>query len=370
MESDPTVALVLGTRPEIIKSAPIIRACDREDIDYFLLHTGQHYSESLDDVFFEQLNLPTPEYNLDIGSGPHGRQTARMISGIESILEDERPDVVLVQGDTNTVLAGTIAANKLPTRLGHVEAGLRSFDREMPEESNRRVADHLADYLFAPTQRSAGLLADEGIDDERVFVTGNTVVDAVEQNRALAAKKSTVLATHNLDSGEFVLLTAHRQETVDAPERFAAVLRGADAVASSLDCPVVYPIHPRSRSRLTEFDIDVPESVRLLGPQDYLDFLKLESDAALVLTDSGGVQEEACILGTPCVTLRDSTERPETIEVGANRLVGTDPDEIRRGSRIMIETATEWDNPFGDGRTGESIVSILRSNGGTAGEVG
>lgn len=368
--ADLAIALVLGTRPEIIKLAPVIRACEREDIDHFLLHTGQHYSESLDRVFFEQLNLPTPEYNLDIGSGSHGRQTAGMISGIESILEDERPDVVLVQGDTNTVLAGTIAADKLPTRLGHVEAGLRSFDREMPEESNRRVADHLSDYLFAPTERSANLLAEEGIDDERVFVTGNTVVDAVEQNRTLALEKSTVLSDLGLDPGNFVLLTAHRQETVDAPERFASVLRGADAVASSLSCPVVYPIHPRSRERLSAFGIDVPETVRLLEPREYLDFLKLESEATLVLTDSGGVQEEACILGTPCVTLRDSTERPETIEVGANRLVGTDPDEIRRGSRIMIETATEWDNPFGNGSTGESIVSILRSNGTVRGETG
>ncbi|ACV11245.1 UDP-N-acetylglucosamine 2-epimerase [Halorhabdus utahensis DSM 12940] len=358
--TEATVAIALGTRPEIIKLSPVIRECERRDINYELIHTGQHYSDNLDQVFFDQLELPDPDHHLQVGSKSHGKQTGEMIAGIEDILLDVEPEVLLVQGDTNSVLAGAIAASKLDVALGHVEAGLRSFDREMPEETNRVLTDHVGDYLFAPTETSADYLRDEGIDDKRIHVTGNTVVDAVGRHRELAAEKSSVLDDLGVAVGEFALLTAHRAENVDERDRFAELLTGVARAASSLDLDVVYPIHPRAESRLNEFDLDVPDRIHLVEPQEYLDFLELERTARLIFTDSGGVQEEACILGVPCVTLRENTERPETVDVGANRLVGTDPQTIHDGALAMTNSTTDWENPFGDGTASEQIMATLR----------
>lgn len=353
-----SICIILGTRPEIIKLAPVIRKCEQRPIDYSLVHTGQHYSEELDSVFFDQLNLPTPDYNLEVGSQSHGQQTAEMIGGIEDILVEEMPDVVLVQGDTNSVLAGAIATSKLDIELGHVEAGLRSFDREMPEETNRVLTDHTADYLFAPTTDAAGLLRDEGLPEERIFVTGNTVVDAVYEHSDLAAHQSDVLAETGLESTSYALVTAHRAENVDDPGRFSQLLKGIDRVVQANDFEAIYPVHPRAEKQIEEFDIQVPESVSLISPQDYLDFLRLEQSASIILTDSGGVQEEACILGVPCVTLRENTERPETLDVGANRLAGVDPDAIVTAASEMLESDPTWNNPFGDGTAAEDILDI------------
>lgn len=356
----PDVALVLGTRPEIIKLAPVVRACERRGVDYSLVHTGQHYSDELDAVFFEQLDLPEPDHHLGVGSGSHGEQTGEMLAGIERILLEEDPEVVLVQGDTNSVLAGAIATSKLDVDLGHVEAGLRSFDREMPEETNRVLTDHAADHLFAPTEDAAELLSEEGIPDEQVYVTGNTIVDAVHEHRELAAGKSNALADLDLEGTRYALVTAHRAENVDDPERFREMLDGIDAVAADHDLEVVYPIHPRARERVEEFGLRVPASIRLVDPQDYLDFLRLEQEATLILTDSGGIQEEACILGVPCVTLRDSTERPETLDVGANVLAGVAPERIRARAEEMMGTEPTWENPFGDGTAAEKILDITQ----------
>lgn len=355
------VAIVLGTRPEIIKLSPVIRECDRRDVEYTLIHTGQHYSDSLDSVFFEQLELPTPEYNLAIGSQPHGQQTGKMIAEIEKILLEIDPDTVLVQGDTNSVLAGTIATDKLDIELGHVEAGLRSFNRSMPEESNRRVTDHLADYLFAPTDDAHNVLRQEGISDERIFVTGNTVVDAVTQNKGLAHEKSDVLADLELTDQEYGLMTAHRAENVDDRTCFQSLLNGVQRVATEFEIEVIYPIHPRARTKTNEFGLRIPPRIRLTEPKDYLDFLELESNAEIILTDSGGIQEEACILGVPCVTMRDHTERPETIAVGANTLVGTDPSDIVSGAKQMYGASGNWESPFGDGTAGTQVLDILES---------
>ncbi|XVH32232.1 non-hydrolyzing UDP-N-acetylglucosamine 2-epimerase [Haloferacaceae archaeon DSL9] len=353
------IVLVLGTRPEIIKLAPVIRHCERQSLDYSVIHTGQHYSENLDTVFFEQLDLPEPEYNLRVGSKSHGKQTGEMIIGIEEILLEEEPEVVLVQGDTNSVLAGAIATSKLNIELGHVEAGLRSFDDSMPEETNRILTDHTSDYLFAPTEQSREYLLDEGIDESKVFVTGNTVVDAVQENAAIATDKTTILADYGLEVDEFVLMTAHRAENVDDRDRFANILRGAGQVATELGLSVIYPIHPRARQKLEEFDLVVPASVTLIEPQAYLDFLTLQSEAALILTDSGGVQEEACVLGTPCVTFRDNTERPETVDVGANRLVSADADSIVSSAVAAVDESGTWENPFGDGTAAEQILQAI-----------
>jgi UDP-N-acetylglucosamine 2-epimerase (non-hydrolysing) len=310
-------------------------------------------------VFFNQLELSTPDYNLEVGSGRHGQQTAAMLAGIEEIILEDKPAVVLVQGDTNSVLAGALALSKLDIPVGHIEAGLRSFDRDMPEETNRVVADHVGDYLFAPTEHSQEYLRDEGIDDDRIYVTGNTIVDAVKQHRELAHEKSTVLKDLGLQSTEFGLLTAHRAENVDDPERFENLVEGVRRVAVTHDLELIYPIHPRAQDRLDEFNIAVPDEIRVVDPQDYLDFLQLEANAELVLTDSGGVQEEACILRVPCVTLRDNTERPETLEVGANQLAGTEPERIAASSEQMLMTQQEWTNPFGNGSTAERILKIL-----------
>ena len=359
MTDETKIALVLGTRPEIIKLAPVIRECERRSIPYTIVHTGQHYSDSLNSVFFEVLSLPEPDYELAVGSGSHGEQTGEMIVEIEKVLFEEKPDVVLVQGDTNSVLAGAIASCKLPIDLGHIEAGLRSHDRTMPEERNRVLTDHAAEYLFAPTGQSKRALREEGIPDERIYVTGNTVVDAVMQNKTLAMEETSVFEDYDLVRGEYCLLTAHRAETVDNEERFASLLEGVGRVTRSLDCEIVYPIHPRAANKVEEFGLEIPENVRTIEPLEYLDFLALESGAALVLTDSGGVQEEACILGVPCVTLRDNTERPETLEVDANVLVGTEAQSIHDGALESIDRSPNWSNPFGDGDAAERIVDAV-----------
>lgn len=357
------IAIILGTRPEIIKMSPIIRQCERRGLDYYILHTGQHYSFEMDSVFFDELNLPSARYNLDVGSGTHGRQTATMLSGIEEILMRDVPSVVFVQGDTNTVLAGTLAASKLHIKVGHVEAGLRSFDRVMPEETNRVIADHISDYLFAPTETSRRYLLDEGIPDNRIFVTGNTIVDAVYQNLEIAKDKVDVLERHGLVAGEYFLATAHRAENVDDRVRLAGILDGFRCVYEEFGMPIVFPAHPRTVKMISEFGFNVPSGTLVMEPLGYLEFLQFESSARLVLSDSGGLQEEACILGVGCVTLRDNTERPETVEACANMLVECDGWMIVDGVRKMIEKDGDWGNPYGDGKASERIVDIVINQG-------
>jgi UDP-N-acetylglucosamine 2-epimerase (non-hydrolysing) len=352
------LCILLGTRPEIIKMSPVIRECEHRNLDYFILHTGQHYSYNLDRIFFEQLELPEAQYNLDVGSGTHGEQTGKILAGVEQVLQKEQPDVVLVEGDTNTVLAGALAAAKLDIKVGHVEAGLRSYDRQMPEEINRVLTDHCSDYLFAPTENAKRILLGEGISDETIFVTGNTIVDAIHQNMALANTRNNALKDLNLDSRKYFLVTAHRQENVDVKTRFEGIINGLEVIGGDFGMPVIYPIHPRARKMLNHFGVQA-DGIVLIEPVDYLSFLQLEANARLVLTDSGGVQEETCILHVPCVTLRDNTERPETLEVVSNILVGTEPERIFEGVKVMLERENKWRNPFGDGKAGERIVRIV-----------
>jgi len=353
-----TIAIILGTRPEIIKMAPVIRECERRGLNYFVLHTGQHYSYEMDRVFFEELELPLPEYNLDVGSGSHAEQTGRIMAGVERLLVQDAPDVVLVQGDTNTVMAGALAASKLHIKVGHVEAGLRSFDRNMPEEINRVVADHISDYLFAPTETARGYLRKEGIDDAKISVTGNTIVDSVYQSRAIAERKVNVLRDLGLKSKEYFLVTAHRAENVDDRSRLREILGGLERIGKEFELPVIFPVHPRTRKMVQEFGFQL-DGIRAIEPVGFLEFLQLEANARLALTDSGGVQEETCILGVPCVTLRDNTERPETLEVGSNVLAGADAHRIVKNSRRMVQQGNGWKNPFGDGRAGEAIIGQL-----------
>ena len=366
------ISIIIGTRPEIIKMSPVIRTCEREGLNYFILHTGQHYSYNMDRVFFEQLELLEAKYNLDVSSGSHGEQTGKMLMEIEKVLIKEEPDVVLVVGDTNTVLAGALAAAKLHTKVGHVEAGLRSYDRRMPEEINRVLTDHCSDYLFAPTENARQILLGESIPDEKIFITGNTIVDAVHQNIKIANDRVNALNDLHLKPEEYFLVTAHREENVDVKARFEGIIKGLELVANEFGLPVVYPIHPRAKKMMNHFSLKA-DGIRFIEPVDYLSFLQLESKAKLVLTDSGGVQEETCILRVPCVTLRDNTERPETLEVGSNKLAGTNAESILRKTKEMLNRQTfkksltktaslnnNWENPFGDGNAGKMIVEILK----------
>jgi UDP-N-acetylglucosamine 2-epimerase (non-hydrolysing) len=367
------IAIVLGTRPEIIKMSPVIRECENQNIDYFILHTGQHYSYNLDKIFFEELELPKPKYNLDVGSGTHAEETGKMLIGIEKVLKEEKPDVVLIEGDTNTVLAGALAATKLhispyracgvmgqsPIKVGHVEAGLRSYDRTMPEEINRVLADHVSDYLFAPTEKAKENLLKEGIEEDKIFVMGNTIVDAVYQNLEIARRKVDVLNKLNLNPEGYFLVTAHRQENVDIKERLKGILDGLELVYRKFNYPIIYPVHPRTMKRINEFGLEVPNGIVLIEPLGFLEFLQLEANAKLVLTDSGGVQEETCILRVPCVTLRDNTERSETLEVGSNVLAGVNQSRILSATEEMLSKGNNWKNPFGDGKSGERIIKVV-----------
>lgn len=352
------LCIVLGTRPEIIKLSPLIRACEEKHLDYFILHTGQHYSYEMDRTFFEELELPEPKYNLDVGSGTQAVQTAKILTGCEDVLLKEKPDVIFVQGDTNTVMACALAASKLHIKIGHVEAGLRSFDRNMPEEINRVIADHISDYLFAPTGVSRNLLLKEGIPDEKIVVTGNTVVDAAYQNLELSKKRMNVLADLGLEPKKYFLVTAHRAENVDVKERLSNILEALRELGNKYHYPIIFPMHPRTEKMVKEFGLSL-DGITVIKPIGYLEFLQMEENALLILTDSGGLQEEGCILHTPCVTLRDNTERPETIDVGANVLAGCDKETILTLAERMINTATSWQNPFGNGDAALKILDAV-----------
>lgn len=355
------IAIVLGTRPEIIKMSPLIRLLKKKKDNYFIVHTGQHYSYTMDRLFFKELNLPKPKYNLKVGSGSHAFITGETLKRIEEILIKEKPSVVLVEGDTDSVLAGALAAAKLGIKVGHIEAGLRSYDREMPEEINRLLTDHISDFLFCPTKKSAKTALGEGIGKEKIFITGNTIVDGVWQNLKLAQKKSKVLEKLNLSPRSFILITAHRQENVDQKEKLKNLVKGLEKACQYLKIPGLWPIHPRTVERLKQFKIKLSKEIRVAQPIGYLDFLFLESKAKLILTDSGGLQEEACILKVPCVTLRENTERPETLEVGSNMLAGTEPEKILKATQKMIKRKTNWRNPFGNGKASEKIRKILKA---------
>ncbi len=349
------IAIILGTRPEIIKMSPIVRECEKQGIDYYILHTGQHYSYEMDKIFFEQLKLPQAKYNLDIGSGNHGEQTAKMLTGIEEILMKDRPDVVFIQGDTNTVIAGALAASKLQIKIGHVEAGLRSFDRTMPEETNRIIADHTSDYLFASTETSKKYLLNEGIPKEKIFVTGNTVVDAAYQNLEISKYETDILKKLGLEEKKYIVATVHRAENVDSKERLGGILNGFSQIYKEFGLPIIFPIHPRTAKMIGEYHFKLPEGTRLIKPLGYLEFLQLENGARLILTDSGGVQEESCIFKIPCVTLRDNTERPETVDVGANSIAGSG-EKIIECAKKMMESKSEWENPYGNGNAAELTI--------------
>lgn len=350
------VLSVVGNRPQFIKSAPLSEALRAAGIDEVVLHTGQHYDRELSQVFFEELELGPPRYELGAGSGSHAEQTARMLPGIEEAVLAEEPDAVLVYGDTNSTLAGALAAAKLLVPVAHVEAGLRSFDRTMPEEVNRVVVDGISSLLFAPSDLAVANLRREGII-EGVRQVGDVMADANRRLAPLARERSKALEEVGVEPGAYVVLTLHREANT-RPTALAAV---ADALGR-LEEPVVFPAHPRAQKALDEAGIELAPHVRLLPPAGYLDFAALASQARVVATDSGGVQKEAYWYGVPCVTLRSTTEWVETLEAGWNVLVGTDPDRI---AAALADPPRRDERPelYGDGRAAERIAEHLGTIG-------
>lgn len=356
--------VIVGTRPGIIKMSPLIDELQNRDVESFTIDAGQHYSASLSKNIMDDLRLPEPDYRVEEirDTNTHGEQTAKMLVGIEKYLLKERPEYVLVCGDANFNLAGALATRKLRLTLGHVEAGLRSGDWRMPEEHNRVMIDHISDYLFAPTEKAMQNAREDNVEGE-VIVTGNTVVDAVQRNLEIASDKSTILKYLNLKEENFVVFTAHREENVDNKSTLSDLISTLERTSKTYNFPIVYPAHPRTKKRLSEFDlferVNEIESLQLIDPLDYLDFLFLLSNSKLVITDSGGIQEESCILNIPCITIRENTERPETVELGANIIAGTNPDDVTDAISRMLDRSINWKNPFGDGNAASRILDSM-----------
>jgi len=320
------IATVVGARPQFIKCAPVSREF-RNISTELLIHTGQHYDGNMSQVFFHELDIPKPDYNLGVGSGPHGAQSAEMLKRIEVVLLKEEPDYVVVYGDTNSTLAGALAAAKLHIPVAHVEAGLRSFNRRMPEEINRVITDHLSSLLFCPTETAVKNLAREGIS-KGVKLVGDVMYDALLFNIRVAVEKSTILKQLQLQPKAYYLATVHRSENTDDPERLQAIIQALEKISAIH--PVIWPVHPHTQRVLGShnFSCITNHSLHRIDPVSYLDMLLLEKEAKVILTDSGGLQKEACWLGVPCVTLREESEWVETVQAGGNMLAGTNPDRI------------------------------------------
>lgn len=359
------IITVVGARPQFVKAAIVSRAFRATPgVNEILVHTGQHYSENLSDIFFTELEIPAPRYHLGVGSLPHGAQTGRMLEQVERVFLDERPDLILVYGDTNSTLAAAVAASKLHIPVAHVEAGLRSFNRRMPEEVNRVLTDHLSRWLFVPTEAGLTNLRQEGIAEASIYFVGDVMYDAA---RYYGAGQGDTLERYGLEAGGYVLATIHRAENTDHPTRLRNIVSGLGAVAR--ECPVVLPIHPRTRNILERHGwLDsLAASLTLIEPVGYRDMTRLEKNARLIATDSGGVQKEAFFHRVPCVTLRDETEWVELVEVGWNRLLPpTDAIVVRETILAELEVTDRPAAPadlYGGGQATERIVEILAGSG-------
>jgi len=355
---------VVGARPNFMKIAPVLDEMRRRSsrIETLLVHTGQHYDESMSDSFFEDLQIPRPDINLEVGSGSHSEQTARVMIAFEQVLLKHPADWVVVVGDVNSTMAAAIVASKQLVRVAHVEAGLRSRDRTMPEEINRVVTDALADLLLTPSRDANENLLREGVAPEKIRFVGNVMIDTLYRNIE-RARSSRVLDRLNLKPGHFCAMTLHRPSNVDDKEKLLGILEAIEVISERL--PIVFPIHPRTRDRLEQFGLGdrvrKQRSLTLTEPLGYLDFLHLYSNSRLVLTDSGGVQEETTVLGIPCLTLRENTERPITVTEGTNRLVGSDPETIKREAVAALERPTPAPRApeLWDGRAAARIVDTI-----------
>jgi UDP-GlcNAc3NAcA epimerase len=356
------VLTVLGARPQFIKAASISRSIvSASNVEEIIVHTGQHHDAAMSDVFFDELGIPSPAHHLGISGGTHGDMTGRMLKGLEDVILGERPDWLLVYGDTNSTLAGALAASKLHVPVAHVEAGLRSFNRRMPEEVNRVLTDHCSEALFTPTSTATNNLLNEGLPSERIFEVGDVMYDTVLMFGDLALEQAKGAATAGVEAGSYVLATVHRQENTDDRRRLAAILAGLALVAE--DMPVLLPLHPRTRKQIDAFGLSESiGKVRVMEPLGYLDMVGLQRDAALIATDSGGVQKEAFFHGVPCVTLRDETEWIELVEHGWNRLAPPgSATSIEQAIREAVGTRGKPVSPYGRGDAAARIVSHLAS---------
>lgn len=347
---------IVGARPQFIKAAPVsrhIRKIHRE----VLVHTGQHYDPGMSDIFFNELNIPRPDYNLEVGSGTHGRQTGEMLARIEEVLLSEKPDWVLVYGDTNSTLAGALAAVKLELPVAHIEAGLRCYNRKVPEEINRLLTDHISSVLFCPSELAVHNLAKEGIVSG-VYNVGDVMNDAILEYADIADKRSSIIERLKIKKKTFLLVTVHRSSNTDISENLSRIIN----LLCSLEFPVVFPLHPRAKRRIREFGLEEKlakaANILVTEPVGYLDMLALEKNSLKILTDSGGVQKEAYLLGTPCITLREETEWLETVETGWNVLAGTDPDKIKDAVCSPSPLGARPDF-YGTGQAGSLISEIL-----------
>jgi len=352
------ILTVVGARPQFVKAALLSRALRAAGLRECLVHTGQHYDFHMSEVFFRELEIPAPEVNLEIGSGSHGEQTGRMLIALEPVVREQKPDMILVYGDTNSTLAGALTAAKMRIPLAHVEAGLRSFNRAMPEEHNRVLTDHCSDPLFCPTQTAVENLAREGIT-KGVHRTGDLMIDVLRKMAPVARANSTMLSSLGLQPGRFLLATVHRAENTDAPARLAGIMAALAELATAE--PVVVPLHPRTRKLLAAQGGLPPQggNLKILEPVGYLDMLMLEQSARLILTDSGGVQKEAYDFGVPCITLRDETEWVETVATGWNVLAGADFAGILTAARTPVSPPPR-PPLFGTGHVAEAMASLLR----------
>ena len=343
---------VVGARPEFIQAAPVSRAL-RQKHHEVLVHTGQHYDYRMSQTFFDELGIPAPDYNLEVGSGSHAHQTAEILTRLEEVLLREKPHLVIVRGDTNSTLAGALAASKLHIPVAHIEAGERSFDRRMPEEINRLVADRLSDLFFCASKTAARHLEAEGIC-ANVHWVGDVMLDAMLAHHALAQERSTILKALGLTPRSYGLVTVHRAANTDDPER----LRGIASALNAVEERVIFPVHPRTRKAIEAAGVQFKEHVQLIEPVGYLDMMMLEENARLIATDSGGVQREAYFLRVPCLTLRDETEWVETVETGWNRLVGADREKILQAWHTFTPPG-ERPPIFGDGHASEAIARLI-----------
>ncbi len=355
------IATILGARPQFVKAAALSRSIKRsfnDAVQDLLIHTGQHYDNNMSDVFFKELGLPTPAYHLGVGGCSQGAMTGRMLEAIEEILIKEKPDWVLVYGDTNSTLAGALAAVKLHIPVAHVEAGLRSFNRKMPEEINRIMTDHCADLLFAPNQRSLQQLVKEGINSSKIALTGDIMYDVALYHQKEAMEKSSILSHYGLYPNRYALATVHRAENCEDPTRLIEIFKGLNAIAQEL--PVIMPLHPRTKKAIQDLPIEFSPQLLQIDPIGYLDMIKLESNAKLILTDSGGVQKEAYFFKVPCLTLREETEWVELIEHGFNQLVPAESTSIQQAANMALNTSVDWNvSLYGQGKTAESILDTL-----------
>lgn len=349
------VASIVGVRPQFIKASVVSRELRKKHKEV-LIHTGQHYDFQMNKIFFDQLNIPEPDYHLDIGSGSHGYQTGEMLKKIEDVLIKEKPDLVLTYGDTNSTLAGALAASKLHIKTAHIESGLRSFDRSMPEEINRIITDHCSDILFCPTENAVENLKREGIS-ENVYLSGDVMVDSLLYNREIAEKKSNILSKLGLKNKEYLVATVHRASNTDNEENLKNIVNSL----LELNETIIFPLHPRTEKLLKIYGLyDKLQCKSILTkPLGFFDFIQLMDHAKMILTDSGGVQKEAYVLKIPCITLRENTEWIETIEDGWNVLVGTDMEKITKNTKEFHPTLRKHRDRFGNGEASRNIVTVI-----------